>query len=49
MLSGTVETMLLRTVYAAVATAAYFEAVAPNRRFSRYGRWCFGVVALTAS
>jgi hypothetical protein len=47
--AGTPATMLERTRYAAVATAASFEAVAPKRLFSRYGRWCFGVIALTAS
>jgi hypothetical protein len=36
--SGTPETMLERTRYAAVAAAASFEAVAPTRRFRRYGR-----------
>jgi hypothetical protein len=35
---GTVETMFARISYAAVATAASVEAVAPNRRPSRYGR-----------
>jgi hypothetical protein len=49
MLGGTVETMFASTVYAAVATAASFEAVAAKRRSSRYGRWCFGSIALTAS
>ena len=49
MLAGTVDTMFERTVYAAVATAASFEAVAAKRRLSRYGRWCFGSIALTAS
>ena len=38
MLAGTVETMFERTMYAAVATAASFEAVAAKRRLSRYGR-----------
>ena len=37
MLAGTVETMFERTMYAAVATAASFEAVAAKRRLSRYG------------
>jgi hypothetical protein len=41
--------MFERTVYAAVATAASFDAVAAKRRPSRYGRWCLGVIALTAS
>jgi hypothetical protein len=36
--TGTVETMLERTRYAAVAAAASFEALALKRRFSRYGR-----------
>jgi hypothetical protein len=38
MLAGTVETIFDRTMYAAVATAASLEAVAANRRLSRYGR-----------
>jgi hypothetical protein len=38
MVAGTPETMLERTRYAAVAAAASFEAVAPKRLFSRYGR-----------
>ena len=38
MLAGTVETMFDRTMYAAVATAASFEAVAAKRRLRRYGR-----------
>src|SRR5215208_3810627 len=38
MVSGTPETMLERTRYAAVAAAASCEAVEPNRLFRRYGR-----------
>ena len=38
MIDGTLETMLARTSYAAFATAASVEAVAPKRRPSRYGR-----------
>src|SRR5215216_3796189 len=38
MVTGTVETMLERTRYAAVAAAASFEALAEKRRLSRYGR-----------
>jgi hypothetical protein len=38
MLSGTVETMLERTPYAAVAAAASCEALAEKRLFRRYGR-----------
>src|SRR5215207_3109853 len=36
MVGGTVETMLERTLYAAVATAASFDALAEKRLFSRY-------------
>jgi hypothetical protein len=38
MFAGTLATMFASTVYAAVATAASSEAVAPNRRVSKYGR-----------
>jgi len=38
MLSGTVETMLERTLYAAVAAAASCEALEEKRLFRRYGR-----------
>jgi hypothetical protein len=48
-LAGTVEMMLERTSWAAVATAASLEAVAANRLVRRYGRWCLGSMALTAS
>ena len=48
-LDGMVSTMFFRTRYAAVATAASSDAVFPNRLVRRYGRWCFGVIALTAS
>ena len=48
MLAGTVATMDASTVYAAVATAASFEAVAGKRRVSRYGLYR-GSIALTAS
>src|SRR4029453_3107056 len=41
--------MFFSTRYAAVATAASSDAVLPNRLFRRYGRACFGVIALTAS
>jgi hypothetical protein len=41
--------MLERTRYAAVAAAASCEAVEPKRLLRRYGRWCFGSVALIAS
>ena len=47
-LAGTVETMLERTLYAAVATAASFEAVGSKCVKRRYGR-CLGSIALTAS
>jgi len=48
MLGGTVETMLERTLYAAVAAAASFEAFALKRVARRYGR-CLGSIALIAS
>ena len=44
-----VETMSFNTSYAAVATAASIDALAPKRRSRRYGRCCFGPIALTAS
>jgi hypothetical protein len=51
MRSGTVETMLERTRYAAVTAAASFEAVEAKPLSRRYGRRClgFGAIALTAS
>jgi hypothetical protein len=48
MVAGTVETMLERTLYAAVAAAASFEAIESKRVARRYGR-CLGSIALTAS
>ena len=47
--SGAVATSSESTSYAAVATAASTDALAPVRRSSRYGRCCFGPIALTAS
>ena len=48
-LSCAVETSSESTTYAAVATAASIDAFAPARLLSRYGRCCFGPIALAAS
>src|SRR5437879_497664 len=43
MVAGTVETMLERTLYAAVAAAASFDALGSKRVRRRYGR-CLGSI-----
>jgi hypothetical protein len=48
MVAGTVEVILVRTLYAAVAAAASFEARASKCVARRYGR-CLGSIALMAS